>query len=135
MSESDAFRSVLDEITKVDPRYALDGYFFVQEAVAYTIDSLNGQETRHVSGAELLEGIRRYGLEQFGPLAKEVFEEWGILCTKDFGNIVFNMIGYRLLRARPEDKIEDFIDVFDFQEVFATVYIPERKKVQVPVIA
>ncbi len=135
MSESGAFSSVLNEIIKEDPRYAIDSYFFVQEAVAYTIESVSGQGTRHVSGAELLEGIRRYGLEQFGPLAKEVFEEWGISRTKDFGNIVFNMIGYRLLRARPEDKIEDFIDVFDFQEVFATVYVPERKKVQVPVIA
>ena len=134
MSESGAFRSVLNEIIKEDSRYAIDSYFFVQEAVAYTIDSVNGQGTRHVSGAELLEGIRRYGLEQFGPLAKKVFEHWGISCTKDFGNIVFNMIGYRLLRARQEDKIEDFIDVFDFHDVFVAVFCPEQKKVHVPVI-
>src|SRR2546422_8271263 len=47
-------------------------------------------EVRHVSGQELLDGIREYALQLFGPMTLTVLEEWGIKRCEDFGEIVFN---------------------------------------------
>ena len=72
----------------------------------------------HVTGQELLEGIRVYGLDQFGPLARQVFEHWGIQSTEDFGHIVFLLVEVKLLGKTEEDSIADFREVYDFAEAF-----------------
>ncbi|MFN6104736.1 MAG: Minf_1886 family protein, partial [Planctomycetaceae bacterium] len=46
----------------------------------------------HISGGELLLGIRDYALDQFGLMAKTVFHQWGLRTTDDFGRLVFEMI-------------------------------------------
>lgn len=71
---------------------------------------------RHVTGQELCEAIRVYALEQYGLLAKCVLNSWGVNCTGDFGEIVFNLIGIEQMRKTDEDRREDFDDVFDFDE-------------------
>jgi uncharacterized repeat protein (TIGR04138 family) len=68
---------------------------------------------------ELLDGLRQLGLQQFGPLARCVFERWGVYTTEDFGEIVFNLIDAELLSRRPTDSRLDFADGFDFQSTFA----------------
>ena len=73
--------------------YKHDAYVFVSQALAYTLKTIG--EKRHVSGPELLEGIRRYALSQFGLLSRLVFENWGVRRTDDFGNIVYCLIGER----------------------------------------
>ena len=50
-----------------------------------------------VTGQELLDGIRLYALDQFGPMAITVLEEWGIRSCADFGEMVFEMIEVSLL--------------------------------------
>jgi len=88
----------LKEIIKKDPRYSLQAYQFVFEALDYTTNMLgkNQHKTtdqdRHVTGRQLLEGIRQYASRQFGFMALTVFEEWGINQDADFGNIVFNLV-------------------------------------------
>jgi uncharacterized repeat protein (TIGR04138 family) len=70
----------------------------------------------HVSCNELLDGIKAYGLAEYGPLAKTVFSHWGIHKTDDFGEIVFNMIESGLMGRTEQDSKEDFKDVYDFNE-------------------
>jgi uncharacterized repeat protein (TIGR04138 family) len=77
------------------------------------------QEERHVSGQQLCEAARLYGLQQYGYLAPTVLSSWGIRATHDLGAIVFNMIDIGHMRKTRSDRIEDFRDVYDFAEGFA----------------
>jgi len=92
--------------------------------------SVRGDAPRHVTGKELLEGIREYALKQFGPLAMFVLNEWGIHRTEDFGEIVFNMVDAGLLLKTKDDKKEDFANGYDFEEVFKKPFLPESKQVK-----
>jgi uncharacterized repeat protein (TIGR04138 family) len=76
-------------------------------------------EERHVGGRELLEGIKELAADEFGPMAPEVFRQWGIKDTGDFGEMVFNLIEGGLLSRRAQDSRLDFVDGFDFESTFA----------------
>lgn len=69
---------------------------------------------RHLTGQELCEAIRLYALEQYGYMAKSVLNYWGVKCTDDFGEMVFNLINIGQMKKTPQDRREDFHDVFDF---------------------
>ncbi len=107
------------EITRKDPRYGIEAYYFVFRALSFTVQNLKKEEGgSHVTGQELLDGIRDLGRRDFGFLAKLVFNMWGVGCTRDFGNIVFNLVNEGLMGSTREDSIEDFEDGFDFEEAF-----------------
>ena len=110
----------LRKITHADQRYALDAYVFVLEGLQYTRKKL--QVPGHVTGQQLLEGIKDLALERYGAMAKMVFEHWGITETLDFGNIVINMVNKRILSKTPDDSLEDFKDAYDFDDVFVKQY-------------
>lgn len=111
---------IFNKILKNDPRYKMEAYIFVLESLYYAREKFKVE--RHVTGRQLLEGIKELALKRFGPLAKMVFEHWGVRETIDFGNIVFNMVNEGVLSKTDEDKIEDFVDVYDFEEVFVKNY-------------
>ena len=106
----------VQEICLKDSRYKPEAYLFVLAALHFTVASLT--ERRHISGQELLEGIRIYGLDQFGPLTRQVFEHWGIHATEDFGHIVFTLVEAKLLGKTEEDSLADFQEVYDFSRAF-----------------
>ena len=82
---------------------------------------------RHVTGQELLDGIRAYALEQFGPMVPTVFEEWGLQNCADFGEIVFNMVEIGLLAKTEKDSREDFKSGYDFEDAFRKPFLPGSK--------
>jgi uncharacterized repeat protein (TIGR04138 family) len=47
-------------------------------------------------------------------MAKCVLNSWGIFETGDFGEIVFNLIRIGRMCKTPDDRREDFDNVFDF---------------------
>lgn len=106
----------LDRITQKDKRYKIDAYEFVLEALSFI--QKKTKRKGHISGQELLLGIKEYALSQFGGLSRTVLEHWGIKTTEDFGEIVFNMIQENLLYKTEKDSKEDFKGVYDFQEAF-----------------
>jgi len=118
--EADIRQKVLSR----DARYELAAYVFIYEALAYTQQQLGRSDPemdaakRHVSGPELLEGIREYASKLFGPLAPTVFHRWGLTKTEDFGQIVFNLVKHDLLGKTEGDKPEDFAHGFDFDTAF-----------------
>lgn len=122
------FNEVVKTIRRDDPRYAQGAYYFLRHALDYTFKKMHKQgrlaNTHHVTGQQLLEGVRDYALEQYGPLAREVLEQWGITCCRDFGNIVFNLVECHVLGKTEEDKPEDFDGVFDFDEAFEQPFRP-----------
>jgi uncharacterized repeat protein (TIGR04138 family) len=99
-------------------RYALEAYLFLYQSLERAQQL--AKERRHVSGQELLEGFRILAGELFGPLALMVLETWGLRRTEDVGHMVFDLVDRELMGKTPDDKIEDFQDVYDFQEVFAS---------------
>lgn len=114
------------EIRRRDRRYACNAYYFALDALDYTMVTLGRErragESRHVGGRELLDGIRQLAGNQFGPMAKVVFNQWGITNTEDFGEIVFNLIDVGLLSRRDEDSRLDFSDGYDFDHVFDEMF-------------
>ena len=106
----------LKDVVCRDGRYHVNAYRFVYEALDYTVKQL--EKKRHITGRELLEGIKNLALDQFGALAIMVFEVWGVRKTIDFGNIVFNLVEAELMSRSEDDTREDFEDVYNFREVF-----------------
>ena len=124
------FDEALEQILRDDPRYDLEAYVFIREALDFTIKMLSKPVEgpgRHVSGAELLEGIRQYALQEFGPLSKTVLNQWGITRCVDFGDLVFNLVEKGVLGKTDQDKKEDFSGGYDFDEAFRTPFKPAKK--------
>jgi len=124
------YDEVLDLILAKDNRYHRDAYYFVREGLDYTqqklVKAAGSKDPRHVSGRELMDGMRRYALENYGPMAKTLLNEWGICATEDFGEIVFNLVENNLLAKTEEDSREDFGNGFDFDEAFIAPFQPDR---------
>jgi len=123
-----SFRETVNAICKTDTRYLPEAYAFLVEALDVTVKSVmkdNPAHAKHVSGKELLEGIRTHALAEFGPMAHTVFTEWGIGSTLDFGAIVFNLVEAGRLGKTETDSIEDFRDVFSFEEAFLKPFEPK----------
>ncbi len=116
MSEQKSFYRVVEDICEKDPRYKPDSYEFVLQALHFTQKKL--ARSGHVTGQELLEGIREQALKQFGPMARTVLNYWGITKTGDFGAIVFIMIEHKLLSRTEQDSLQDFENVYDFDNAF-----------------
>lgn len=106
----------LFEVLDKDPTYPLAAYHAIHRGLDFTVRMK--RETGHVSGQELAQGMAGYLRSEFGPFALMVLEGWNIRSTLDFGRIVFNLIEAGLMRKQDSDTIEDFLDVYDLQEVF-----------------
>lgn len=121
-----------------DPRYSVEAYEFLCQALAYTQQVVRPDGTRsrpstrnetksvgpddrviqHVTGQDLCEGIRRFALDQFGLMAPTVFRCWGVRETSDFGKMVYHLIESGLWHKSESDSIEDFSDQFDLDTAF-----------------
>ena len=125
----------LVKIAKQTP-YPLDAFFFVQRGLDFTVRKIHGEPdpqatsgSRHISGQALCQGLREYALTQYGLLAKTVLKQWHIRGTEDFGQIVFAMVNAGLMQKTPEDSIDDFRCVFDFETAFtATLELSHASK-------
>lgn len=128
------FTEIVELICKEDVRFDRKAYIFIRQALDHTVKELKRQQpertqkSQHVSGSELLQGIRTFALDQFGPLAKTVLNNWGINRCTDFGDIVFNLIEYNVFDKTENDRREDFSDLYDFEEAFLKPFAPKRKR-------
>ena len=91
------------------------------EALDYTIkdsfdDEVSSRLSQHISGQELLEGIKQYALERYGPMAFELFKTWGVNNCKDFGNIVFNLVDCQVLGKNESDSLG--LKKYNFKKTF-----------------
>lgn len=130
-----SFEEALEQILAKDPRFQRDAYRFVREALDFTQKNIikeNKGQMRHVSGQELLSGIREFALAQFGPMTITVLEEWGVRTCKDFGDIVFNMVETGWLAKTDKDTRDDFRDGYDFNDAFRKPFLPQGKLADEP---
>jgi len=125
----------LAELLRRDRRYHRDAYFFVFEALRFAQEQMgiggmtsplqdDPDEERHVTGQQLCEAIRQYAIQQYGMLAKNVLNEWGVRSTGDFGEIVFNLIEIGQMKKTDSDRREDFENVFDFDDGLQDAFLP-----------
>ena len=117
---NEEFFSLVDNICHKDNRYHPEAYEFVMEALSHTQRKF--KKAKHVTGPELLTGIKGLLLKKFGPMALTVLKYWGIKKTDDFGNIVFNLVEHKILAKDTEDHYESFKNAYDFEEVFNQGY-------------
>ena len=126
------FTEIVGLICKEDSRFDRKAYEFIRLGLDHAVKELKKKDTsravrsRHVSGPELIEGLRVYALEQYGPLAKTVLNSWGIKRCTDFGEIVFNLIEYNVFSKTDNDRREDFTDLYTFDEAFVKPFLPSR---------
>ena len=114
------------EPVKGASRYSPEAYQFVMEALSCTVKQIG--ERRHLTGRELLNGIREFALDSWGLMARPVLNSWGVNSTDDFGDIVFSLIDAGLLAKTDQDKKEDFKQVYGFVEAFDKSYSPQLDK-------
>ena len=135
-----SLRDQLPRIIACDPRFPVDAYAFVLEALDHA-RTPEAQRPRawatrpgparpcpgrpsakrpaaapagHVTGRELCHSVRKLALGQYGLLAAAVLGHWGIRSTSDIGDIVYNMIATGDLEKTPSDSRSDFNNVYDF---------------------
>ena len=129
------FGEVIALVRKEDPRFEAGAYFFVRQALDYTLRRLKSGERQrtgsHVSGGELLEGIRDYALEQYGPMAKTLLDAWNVKTCEDFGSIVFHLVDFGVLGKTENDSEEDFRACYTFEEAFEHPFLPPSKLTEI----
>ena len=142
MDEHD-FGDVIHLIRKEDSRYERRAYFFLRDALDHTVGAMRKaeaksgkkRESNHVTGQELLEGIRDYALAQYGPMAHLVLSSWGIRRCGDFGEMVYQLIEHGVFSKPEADRKEDFSELFEFEDVFVKPFQPKRRRLPAPPLA
>jgi len=108
---------VMDGVLERDTRYARPAYLFVQRALHfYREKHSQGSGAGHIKGQEVLSGVRELALEEFGPMARTVLNDWGLVAGEDVGEIVYNLIDAGLMSKTEQDRKEDFAGVMKFDE-------------------
>ena len=143
-----SFRDELARVIANDPRYSIEAYAFILEALnqarqlklktlardrAASETKKSSDETRssatpespgkprvpgHVNASELCSAVRKLALRQYGLLGGTVLAHWGVRSTSDIGEIVYDLIAAGDLEKTPNDSRSDFDNVFDFNTVF-----------------
>ncbi|HSQ57999.1 MAG TPA: Minf_1886 family protein [Gemmata sp.] len=112
------------ELCREPPHFAYEAYEFVSDAVTFTQQRLGRRAEdeeieevdHHVSGGELLEGVRDLAILTFGMMAPVVFKHWNVRTTDDIGRMVFSLIEVGCLSKSDRDCPEDFHDLFDLRQ-------------------
>lgn len=119
-------RRIIRELAHEDGRYRPEAFVFLLECLepAVRLAGRAGAQggDRHISGQELVAGLRFEAQRLFGPLAAEVWRSWGVTSTLDWGHIVFLMVDAGMLSRREGDSLDDFREDFDFERVFVEEY-------------
>ena len=124
------FEESIANILKRDARFDAQAYFFLKEALDFTLKRIaedNEGQARHVSGPELLAGFRDCALEQFGPMASTLMAEWGVHRGEDVGDMVFHLIEEQVFGKQESDSHQDFADVLDLLKELQEPFLPKSK--------
>lgn len=106
-----------------DGRYPLEAFEFLHDALETAAKKVHGEGPaepgqRHVSGNQLCQSLRELAIQRWGPLAKTVLRRWRIRSTLDFGQMVYLLVNHDFMQKTPQDSLEDFRDVYDFEKAF-----------------
>lgn len=120
MSQTLDLEIILQRLCAEDPRYDAKAYLFALGALQHAAQALS--QPRHLTGTEVALAARDLAIDQFGLMAPQVLDHWGIRSTLDIGVVIFRLVHAGVLSAQPEDRVEDFADVYEFDEAFFQQY-------------
>lgn len=118
MQEIDFDADHFDDVVAKDGRYHPRAYALLMDVIHY----LGGSDDRHMSGAEILDEFKERALDQYGPMTYTVLTEWGLTCTEDIGEMMFNLVDGRRISKDDDDSAEAFVGGYDFKEIFLGPY-------------
>lgn len=124
------FEEAVVRIRREGGRYDSDAYIFLRDALDQSVrvkQEKMGEEYPHVAGRELLLAFRDLALDEFGPMAETVLEVWGLTCSEDVGEMVFQLIGMGAFGQSDDDSRDDFKGVFSFDEAFREPFRPRGR--------
>ena len=125
------FTEAIAQVISTDGRYSPAAYDFVREALGVAVGKFQGSnEDQHVTGQQLLEGVRLHALNEFGPMAHTTLDLWGIRRGEDVGNIVYNLIEVGYFGRNDGDSLEDFAGGYDFEDAFVLPFQPNAVQQQ-----
>ncbi len=119
-------REEIEKIAVDDGRFDPKALFFVHDGLGKVIrefkdaaDEADAEDSlHHISGQDLARGLAKLAAQKWGRLARVVLTHWGVNKTRDLGEIVFLMIKNEWMTAQETDSIDDFDNVYDFEEIF-----------------
>lgn len=117
MEEIDFTSDAFEDIVAKDPRFNARAYALLMDCVHYL-----GERGKHMSGADILDEFKERALDQYGPLAYTVLTEWGLKCTEDIGEMMFNLTEAHRVQRDEGDTADSFADGYDFKETFLGPY-------------
>ena len=118
------------KLREENPKFSAAAYHFIRRSLDHSLRKLKRQDAdrpAHVSGKELLVGFRDLALEEYGPLAKTVLEDWGITKCSEVGEVVFQLVRMGVLGKNDNDVIEDFEELWSFAEAFEVPFLPQSR--------
>jgi len=112
-----------EQVIREDGRYPPEAFVFLNEALAKAVKDTHGEQPsaggqHHVTGRQICIAMRELATEKWGQMARAVLSKWNIGATIDLGNMVYLLIDHGFMKKTDEDSVEDFRDVFDFDEAF-----------------
>lgn len=127
----EAFENAVNQILQRDRRFDPMAYFFLKDSLDFTVKRLAGGETRtryrHVTGSELLAGFRDHALDQFGPMASTLMQEWGVRESGHIGEMVFHLIDEQVFGKQESDRKEDFSNSFNLTDELTAPFLPSTR--------
>ncbi len=123
-----AVARIIQRNSDIDPQ----AFFFLKDALDVSLKAAEDSKTSnegHVSASQLLYAFRDHALQEFGPMAATLMEEWGLRSTGDVGQMVFALIKERMFGKQESDTQKDFENIYDFHEAFTLPFQPKAAAV------
>ncbi len=123
------FMDAVKAVITRDPKYDVGAYYFLKDALDFTVKRVmenNDGEHRHVAASELLIGFRDLALQEFGPMASTMMDEWRLHSCTDIGTMVFQLIEEGVFGKQDSDTMEDFAELFPLKETLDAPFLPKN---------
>lgn len=118
MDEIDFSSDLFEDVVAKDSRYDAKAYALLMDVIGF----LGSSSKNHFSGEDVLDEFKSRVVEQYGPMSYTVLCEWGVLCTEDIGEMMFNLTENHRVLKDENDTPECFANGYDFKEAFLGPY-------------
>lgn len=109
--EEGLLRKRIEGVARRHPEYDAEGYFFVHGVLAGAVkrrERKAGGSAVRVSVEEFAQEFRGRAAKEFGVMAREVMEHWGMRSWEDVGRMVHFLAEEGVVAVGEEDGLERF---------------------------
>lgn len=117
-------------IVREDARYPTEAYELVVDALRAAAKrrrrTPRSPRIGRLDAAGVLDAVRDFALDEYGPMALTLLGSWNVRACRDLGEVVYNLADRGVIALEANDRREDFLGGFDFEEAFRRPFEPER---------